>query len=484
MAATPSGTRQYFEKLLAKGIQVPHGPLGATDLEVSRVGFGGYRVHEYDPDHREALRTALLSGCNLIDTSTNYTDGSSERLIGQVTAELIERGELKREELVIVTKVGYVQGENLKEAQARAARGQAYPEMVEFQPDCWHNISPQFIEAQITKSLERLKVTSIDVLLLHNPEYYLKNSDASRDMYYKRIEEAFKHLETERSKGRIKYYGVSSNTFGESEARSDFTNLARVIEIAKQVAKPSHFAVIQFPFNVFESGAALSKNNRLKDGPAESVFEIASRAKLGVLVNRPFNAFQKGRLVRLTSFPKHDEVEVKGGLHVTLGRAIELEKTAPGYPKAPQGLQWAHVLRDKLSDLDDLLAWREALYQQIFPSIRSSLSRLSSERQAWSQDYQNTIQELLKLITWDLENLAEQKSKLLDQQLVAQTPELVSSPTLSRKVLRIYWAYPQVSTVLIGMRTPRYVKYALQAEAPLELPKANEALSRFLRYRS
>src|SRR5262249_50432950 len=159
-------------------------------------------------------------------------------------------------------------------------------------------------------------------------------------------------------------YGISSNAFPEDEARSDFTSLAKVLEIAQQISKSHHFAVIQFPFNLYESGAALVKNNK-----KETVFELAARAKLGVLINRPFNSFSRGRLIRLTSFTHHDEVEVKGGLHVALGRAIELEKTAPGYPKAVQGLQWAHALRERLNDLEDLLAWREALYQQIFPSI-------------------------------------------------------------------------------------------------------------------
>lgn len=484
MAATPSGTRSYFEKLKAKGLNVAHGPLGATDLQVSRVGFGGYRVHEFEPDHRDALRTALLTGCNLIDTSSNYTDGSSERLVGSILGELFESGELKREEVVIVTKVGYVQGENLREAQARIARGQAFPEMVKAQADCWHNISPEFLEAQITKSLERLKVAEIDVLLLHNPEYYMKESDASREVFYQRIEKAFRYLETEREKGRIKYYGISSNTFPEAEARSDFTSLARIIEIAKSIGKNSHFAVIQLPFNLFESGAALVRNNRLKNGSPETIFELAAKMKLGVLVNRPFNSIQKGRLVRLTSFPRHDEVEVKGGLHVTLGRAIELEKNAPGFPKSQPGLQWAHMLREKLGDLDDLLAWREALYQQIFPSIRGALSRLNDDRRTWASDYQTAMQELLKLVTWDLENLADQKSRLVEEQLAGIAPDLQSSPTLSRKMIRLYTSFPQVSAVLVGMRTPAYVQDALSLDAPLAPQAAAELLTRFQRHRS
>jgi aryl-alcohol dehydrogenase-like predicted oxidoreductase len=50
-----------------------YGPLGATGLIVSRLGFGGYRVDDETPEHRAALERALQAGVNLIDTSSNYT---------------------------------------------------------------------------------------------------------------------------------------------------------------------------------------------------------------------------------------------------------------------------------------------------------------------------------------------------------------------------------------------------------------------------
>lgn len=479
MPATPAQTRAYFDRLKAKGIKTPPANvLGATGLTVSRLGFGCYRVHEFEPENRQALRDALLGGVNLIDTSTNYTDGSAERLVGDVTRELIEAGLLSREEFVVVTKAGYVQGTAMREAKERVGTPRAYPDMVEFQQDVWHNISPAFLEEQITKSLQRMKLDAIDVLLLHNPEYFLK-AGGTREKYYERIDRAFRHLESEVSKGRIKSYGISSNTFPEVESRSDFTSLSKVFDIAKAISPQNHFQVIQFPFNLYEAGAALHLNNN-----RQSVFDFASKNGLAILTNRPYNAFTKGRVARLTSFPTHDEVEIKGGLHTTLGRAIELEKKAPGYPKSAQGFQWAHALRDRLSDMDDLLAWREALYSQIYPSIRQALSRLDSAQASWAQDYQVAIQDLLKLVTMDLENLAEKKSLLLAEQVNGLVEGLNESKTMSQKVLRVYLAFPQVNSVLVGMRQPGYVRDALEVGAAVPQPKAQEALMRLQRYRS
>lgn len=485
MSATPNATRSFFEKRRAKNLPVSSTRLGVTDFEVSRVGFGCYRIHEFEPDHRHALMAAIRGGVNLIDVSTNYGDGSAERAVGETLNELFLHGEIRREETVVVTKVGYLQGQNLIHAQKLLKNGEGYAEVVEFQDDCWHCISPAFLRDQITQSLDRLKVDSLDVLLLHNPEYFLK-AGGGRDVYYRRIQSAFRHLESEVAERRIRYYGISSNTFVESEAKSDFTSLQRIIEIARQnakdleLAKPlGHFAIIQFPFNLYESGAALLNNNQ-----RQTVLQVAVRENLGTLINRPFNSFMGGRLVRLTSFPTHDQVTIKGSLHSSLGRAIELEKRAPGYPRTPQGLQWAHVLRDRLSDFDDLLSWREALYHQLIPSIRAALERLAPEQQAWANDYQTTMREVLDLITQDLENLAQQKSCLVGDAMELLAPELATSKTLSQKVLRLYQALPEISSILVGMRTPDYVADVLTPAKPLSQETALNLLRRMQRANS
>jgi uncharacterized protein YyaL (SSP411 family) len=105
-SATPTDTAAYASRFTSAG----YVPLGSTGLMTSRVGFGGYRIDDETPTHREALETALLTGSNLIDTSTNYTDGGSERCVGAVLGALVRTGKLRREEVIIVSKIGYVQG--------------------------------------------------------------------------------------------------------------------------------------------------------------------------------------------------------------------------------------------------------------------------------------------------------------------------------------------------------------------------------------
>ena len=192
-AATGEATSTYARRQGAG--DSGYGPLGRTGLVCSRIGFGGYRVDDETAEHREALSRALLSGCNLIDTSTNYTDGGSETLVGDVLADLARRGRLGREEVIVVSKIGYVQGANLELAQRRETEGRPFPEVVKYGEGVWHCMHPEFLADQLPRSLARLQVEALDVCLLHNPEYYLSDAhERSEGKLERRREEFYRRL--------------------------------------------------------------------------------------------------------------------------------------------------------------------------------------------------------------------------------------------------------------------------------------------------
>ena len=81
--ATPRATLEFSQRYIGAGLpSTSFRVLGRTGLTVSALGFGAYRVDSRSPEHRRALEEALKSGCNLVDTSTNYADGESEGGIG------------------------------------------------------------------------------------------------------------------------------------------------------------------------------------------------------------------------------------------------------------------------------------------------------------------------------------------------------------------------------------------------------------------
>ncbi len=59
----------------------------------------------------------------MIDTSANYTDGRSEKLIGNVLQNAFGKSEILPDDLVIISKGGYIQGKNLKSAKEKEEAG-------------------------------------------------------------------------------------------------------------------------------------------------------------------------------------------------------------------------------------------------------------------------------------------------------------------------------------------------------------------------
>ena len=255
------------------------------------VGFGTYRVSIKSNEHREALLAALTAGCTLIDTSSNYTNGESEELIGDILSKNPEFNP------IIVTKAGYVQGKNLKTLADLNAAGKALEDLVDLDENLKHSIHPEFLESQLTQSLERLKKTSVDYFLLHNPEYYFQSEGATPGEYYARLEKAFHYCESEVKKGRIKAYGISSNNFVLPTEARDVTDLSRILEITKKM-KAENFKMVQFPFNLIEIGAL----EKLGEHGDESLLELCMKNGLISVVNRPLNAFAQNKLVRLATY--------------------------------------------------------------------------------------------------------------------------------------------------------------------------------------
>ena len=159
--------------------------------------------------------------------------------------ELVASGEVRRDEIIVVSKIGYIQGQNLKRAEAEEQSGRPYPELVKYGDGMWHCMHPDFLEDQLTLSLDRLGLATLDICLLHNPEYFLLEAahrgggvlEHVRNDFYARLERAFVYFETQVSAGRLRYYGVSSNTVTSAADDPDATSLERMLRAAEAAAR-------------------------------------------------------------------------------------------------------------------------------------------------------------------------------------------------------------------------------------------------------
>lgn len=161
--------------------------LGVSSLNSSRLAYGCWRVAgtwnpaEITPESRaagqRAIITAYESGYTLFDNADIYCRGEAERLFGETLRQVSGM----RERVVVVTKCGIRPvGDPPPTSPGR------------------YDFSGGYIVQACEASLQRLGIDTIDVYLLHRPDF-LANPEE--------IAEAFTKL---RSSGKVRYFGVSN----------------------------------------------------------------------------------------------------------------------------------------------------------------------------------------------------------------------------------------------------------------------------------
>ncbi|MBK9948438.1 MAG: DUF255 domain-containing protein [Nitrospira sp.] len=491
--ATAQGTATYASRMLTRSGQAGLAQgltlLGTTGLTTTRIGFGTYRVDTQHAEHRAALTQAIRTSCNLIDTSTNYTDGDSERLVGSVLHELAASGEIRRDQLIIVSKIGYIQGQNLALAEARERSGRAYPELVKYGDGIWHCMHPEFLADQLALSLDRLGLTTLDVCLLHNPEYFLLDArhrgtpelDGLRTDFYDRLQRAFAYFEAQVAAGRLQYYGVSSNTVASSADDPEGTSLSRMVHAAEQAARSvgastHHFQVLQCPMNLFESGPATCANT----GPsnAQTVLDYAREHRIAVLVNRPLNAMvARNTMIRLADLQVEDasiDIERQLGIVDVLEQeyrtALAPNIQQAGTETSPSDyFTWSGELRRIQPQIQGLEHWEQIEHHMVAPRVNQVLQLLSRQlsgttAEQWEHWRQRYIPELLALLR-AFRHEATLRSRVQTER-IARTirpllPDTHRTAALSQQMCWILSSTPGVTCVLNGMRTPKYVEDSL-----------------------
>ncbi len=134
------------------------------------LGMGTWRMGESGATKAgdtAAVRQAVEVGYRLFDTAEMYGEGGAESMLGQALGEAMRAGDVRRDELVIVSKV--------------------YP----------HNAGRESAVAACERSLRRLGLDQLDLYLLHWPG----------SIPLAQTVEAFERL---RDAGRLREWGVSN----------------------------------------------------------------------------------------------------------------------------------------------------------------------------------------------------------------------------------------------------------------------------------
>jgi aryl-alcohol dehydrogenase-like predicted oxidoreductase len=171
--------------------------LGSTGMPLSAVGLGTWNVGPVwddvsDERAREAIRTALESGANFVDTAEVYGDGRAERLIRDVLAERSDDAE----RVYVATKAA---------------------------PDEDGRHSESGLRESVAGSQDRLGVDQLDLVQLHCPE---------TAAFYE--PETFEALDALERDGEIAHAGVSVEKVEEAAKAIEYD----VIESVQIVFNP------------------------------------------------------------------------------------------------------------------------------------------------------------------------------------------------------------------------------------------------------
>src|SRR5258708_6541467 len=229
-------------------------------LTASALGLGTYLgecTDAEDDRYRKSIREALGSGINVIDTAINYRCQRSERAVGSALSEALSAGEIRRDEVLVCSKGGYV----ALDGEPPTSR-EAYETFLEetlFVPGLitpndlargGHSIHPRFLMMQLERSMENLGLDCIDLYYLHNPEEQLLAVDQAT--FRGRLRTAFELLEERAMSGAIGGYGCATWLgLRVPPDNRQHLSLSDLVALARDIGGPPNpFPVLPLPFGL------------------------------------------------------------------------------------------------------------------------------------------------------------------------------------------------------------------------------------------
>ncbi len=336
-SATAAGTRRYADRFTGR---LPAAHFRTLDgLGCSTVGIGTYLGPEdaaTDVLYQDAIARALELGLNVIDTAVNYRHQRSERAIRTALATVVGKGTVRRDEVVVATKGGYVAFDGAVPRDPRAWFTATYLEPGILGPDDVvggsHCMTPRYLRDQIERSRANLGLETLDVYYLHNPEAQLE--EVERPEFLRRVRAAFEALEAAVREGTIARYGTATwNGYREEPRASGYLALEELVGAARDVGGPDHhFQVIQLPYNL-AMPEAFTRANQPVRGELVSTLEAARRLGIYVMASA---SIHQGQLTR--NLPP-SVAELLPGFATDAQRALQFVRSTPGIGTALVGMK-------------------------------------------------------------------------------------------------------------------------------------------------
>jgi len=271
--------------------------LGKSDLHVSEISFGCMSLRKDHPENENLIREAVEQGINLFDTADIYDYGWNEKMVGEALKPV-------RDNVLIATKVGHLQ----------KADGTGWE---------WRPSKDQII-AGVEQSLKRLQTDRIDLYQLHGGTL----DDP--------IDGLIEAMETLKSQGKIRAYGISS-------IRPN---------VIREFIKRSNIDSVMMQYSLLDRR------------PEESCLDLLHKSEISVLTR---GSLAKGVLVDKTAaeqpgYTLDDVAKMQNAVKETgnpVGTSLQFVLNHPAVASAVVGVRTADQLKDICTRFDEPVAQQE-----------------------------------------------------------------------------------------------------------------------------
>lgn len=349
LKATTEGTAGYCERF--RGQLADSHFRQSQGLWMSSIGLGSYLGNadeRTDEGYRLAVKRAAELGCNVFDSAANYRFQRSERSFGQAFSELFTAGTMRRDEIVVTTKGGFLPFDGTmprsrQEMMTYLDENFVKPGVCRLEDFVQgsHCMTPGYLAHQLDQSLRNLKLECVDAYYLHNPETQL--AEVAPEEFYQRLAAAFEFLESAVAAGKIAMYGTATwNGYRVPSGSREFLSLERIVQTAREVGGDDHhFKVVQLPVNLAMT-EAFTNENQTVNGKKATLLEAA--AEYGVTVMASGSILQSKLSAGLP--PIVDEAFP--GLRTDAQRALQFVRSTPGVTTALVGMSRTEHVEENL----------------------------------------------------------------------------------------------------------------------------------------
>jgi aryl-alcohol dehydrogenase-like predicted oxidoreductase len=297
-------------------------------LSLSSVGIGTYLGNPDDTTDKlviESTKKSVKSGINVIDTAINYRAQKAERSVGKAISELVESGDVKRDEIFISSKNGYITNDgDVNEEFWINIQNTLVKTGVIKSGDIssgYHCMTIPYLQDQLNRSLKNLGLDCIDLMYIHNAaEGQLQ--DVSKEEFMKNLKDVFEFYEKQRKNKVIRYYGMATwECFRVPKEHPQYLSLYDIVKISNEVGGADNgFKFIQLPYNMYLDQALTLKSQEI-DASQYSILEAAIKLGIGVFASVPL---MQAKLLAPNVLPEF------GGLTKPSHRAIQFVRSTPG----------------------------------------------------------------------------------------------------------------------------------------------------------